>query len=48
MLFFTADAHFGHANILKLCGRPFDTLEDFWAHIDSLPEDDEESKNEEN
>ena len=28
MLFFTADAHFGHANILKLCDRPFDTIEE--------------------
>lgn len=28
MLFFTADTHFGHANILKLCGRPFETIEE--------------------
>lgn len=27
MIFFTADTHFGHANILKLCSRPFDTIE---------------------
>ena len=28
MLFFTADTHFGHENILKLCDRPFDTIEE--------------------
>lgn len=22
-IFFTADHHFGHENIIKLCGRPF-------------------------
>ena len=22
-LFFTADTHFGHANIIRYCGRPF-------------------------
>ncbi len=27
MVFFIADTHVGHANVLKLCGRPFETIE---------------------
>ena len=27
-VFFTADTHFGHANIISFCGRPFKSIED--------------------
>lgn len=27
MIFFTSDTHFGHANIVRLCHRPFDAVE---------------------
>jgi calcineurin-like phosphoesterase family protein len=27
-LFFTADTHFGHKNIIKLCGRPFENAQE--------------------
>ena len=27
MIYFTADQHFGHANIVKMCNRPFENIE---------------------
>jgi len=27
MIFFTADTHFDHENIIRLCGRPYETIE---------------------
>ncbi len=28
MIYFTADPHFGHANIVKMCGRPFEDIKE--------------------
>lgn len=28
MIYFTADTHFGHENVLWMCGRPFATIEE--------------------
>lgn len=40
MLWFTSDTHFGHANIIKFCNRPFDDVDqmneaiiDNWNHV---------------
>jgi len=33
VIFFTADQHFGHANIIEYCTRPFATVEDMDAEM---------------
>lgn len=43
-VFFTADHHFGHENIIKFCERPFDTVEQMDAALiqawnETVPED---------
>lgn len=46
MIWFTADLHFGHANIMKYCNRPFSSTDDMDKTIldninDCVSEDDE-------
>lgn len=33
MIHFTADTHFNHENILKMCGRPFETIGEHDEHL---------------
>ncbi|MCD8108572.1 MAG: metallophosphoesterase [Clostridiales bacterium] len=28
MVYFAADTHFGHANVIRFCGRPFETVDE--------------------
>ena len=36
MIFFTADLHLGHANIIKHCARPFSSAEEMDEHLISV------------
>ena len=33
MVYFTSDLHLGHENVIKLCNRPFDSIEEMDAAL---------------
>jgi calcineurin-like phosphoesterase family protein len=33
MIYYTADQHFGHSNIIRLCNRPFNDITEMALHL---------------